>query len=77
MTALDELTRTILLSRDYVSGDLTDEEICLNLQSVRVLCVCDLRSRLSSLIYRDPAMKASVPPATVQGNSLQSSVACT
>ena len=44
MTALDELTRTILLSRDYVSGDLTDEEICLNLQSVRVLCVSDLRN---------------------------------
>lgn len=41
MTALDGLTRTILLSRDYVSDHLTDEEICLNLQSVRVLCVSD------------------------------------
>lgn len=44
MTALDGLTRTILLSRDYVSDHLTDEEICLNLQSVRVLCVSDLRN---------------------------------
>jgi hypothetical protein len=44
MTALDGLTRTILLSRDYVSDHLTDEEIYLNLQCVRVLCVSDLRN---------------------------------
>lgn len=44
MTALDGLTRTILLSRDYVSDHLTDDEICLNLQSVRVLCVSDLQN---------------------------------
>lgn len=44
MTALDGLTRTISLSRDYVSDHLTDDEICQNLQSLRVLCVSDLQN---------------------------------
>jgi hypothetical protein len=44
MTALDGLTRTILLCRDYVSTQLKEEDICQTLQSVRVLCVSDLRN---------------------------------
>lgn len=44
MTALEELTRTILLCRDYVADDLSDEQICRRFQSVKVLCVSDLRN---------------------------------
>ncbi len=44
MTALEELTRTILLCRDYVADDLSDEHICSGFQSVKVLCVSDLRN---------------------------------
>src|SRR6266849_1937866 len=44
MTALEELNRTILLCRDYVVDDLCDEQICRRFQSVKVLCVSDLRN---------------------------------
>jgi hypothetical protein len=44
MTALDGLTRTVLLCRDYVSDVLTDDELCQHLQSVRILCVSDLEN---------------------------------
>jgi hypothetical protein len=44
MTVLEYLTRTILLCRDYVPGSFSDEEICHCLQSVRILCVSDLRN---------------------------------
>jgi hypothetical protein len=44
MTALDGLTRSVLLCRDYVSDLLTDEELCQHLQSVRILCVSDLEN---------------------------------
>lgn len=42
MTAVEDLSRTILLCRDYVANTLGDEEICRDLQSVRVLCLSDL-----------------------------------
>src|SRR5713101_6620444 len=44
MTAAEQLSRTILLCRDYVEDGLSDEEICDCLQSVRVLCVSDMRN---------------------------------
>lgn len=44
MTAIDELNRTILLCRDYVSDELSDAEICEQLQSLRVLCISDQRN---------------------------------
>ncbi len=44
MTALEELNRTVLLCRDYVVDRLSDEEICECFQSLRVLCVSDLRN---------------------------------
>jgi hypothetical protein len=44
MSALGELARTVLLCRDYVSDKLTDEDICQQLQAVRVLCVSDLQN---------------------------------
>ena len=44
MSAIEELNRSILLCRDYVSDGLSDEEICRCLQSVRVLCVSDKHS---------------------------------
>jgi hypothetical protein len=44
MTAIEELNRSILLCRDYVSDRLSDEQICRCLQSVRVLCVSDENS---------------------------------
>lgn len=44
MKAYEALNRTILLCRDYVSPDLTDEEISHCFQSLRVLCVSDLRN---------------------------------
>lgn len=43
----EQLSRTILLCRDYVVEDLADEEICDAFQSVRVLCCSDL-ANLSS-----------------------------
>jgi len=47
MSALEQLDRTILLCRDHTAEELTNEEICLGLQSARVLCVSDI-SNLSS-----------------------------
>src|SRR5712692_2637868 len=44
MSALEELNRTILLCRDYLAEELTDEEICRAFQSLQVLCVSDLRN---------------------------------
>jgi hypothetical protein len=44
MTAVEQLSRTILLCRDYVEDGLSDEEICDCLQSLRVLCVSDMRN---------------------------------
>jgi hypothetical protein len=44
MTAVEQLSRTILLCRDYVEDRLSNEEICGCLQSVRVLCVSDIRN---------------------------------
>src|SRR5713226_2155379 len=44
MRALQELDRTILLCRDHVVNELSDEEICQGFQSLRVLCVSDVRN---------------------------------
>jgi hypothetical protein len=44
MTAVEQLSRTILLCRDYVEDGLSNEEIRDCLQSVRVLCVSDMRN---------------------------------
>jgi hypothetical protein len=44
MSALEELSRTILLCRDYVHDAVSDEEICGCLQARHVLCVSDLRN---------------------------------
>jgi len=44
MTALAELDRMILLSRDHIAPTLSDEEICQQFQSFKVLCVSDLHS---------------------------------
>lgn len=41
MSATEQLNRTILLCRDYVSDVVSDDCICQGLQSVRVLCVAD------------------------------------
>jgi hypothetical protein len=41
MSAIEQLDRTILLCRDYVSEELSDASIGQGLQSVRVLCVAD------------------------------------
>ena len=41
MSALEQLNRTILLCRDYVSDEVSDASICESLQSVHVLCVAD------------------------------------
>src|SRR5581483_6222430 len=47
MNAVECLSRTILLCRDYVPPSVSDEEILQHLQSVRILCVSDL-TNLSS-----------------------------
>jgi hypothetical protein len=44
MTLLDQLTRTILLCRDYLRDGVSDAEICRVFQGCRVLCVSDLRN---------------------------------
>jgi hypothetical protein len=44
MTLLNQLTRTILLCRDYVADGVSDEEICQAFRTCRVLCVSDLRN---------------------------------
>ena len=44
MTALAELDRMILLSRDHIAPTLSHEEICQQFQSFKVLCVSDLHS---------------------------------
>src|SRR5438132_877267 len=44
MRALEQLDRTMLLCRDHVVTGLSDEEICQPFQSLRVLCVSDLRN---------------------------------
>src|SRR5712692_6732592 len=44
MSALEELSRTILLCRDYVLDAMSDLEICRCLQAGQVLCVSDLRN---------------------------------
>lgn len=44
MNTLEQLDRTILLCRDHVLDVLTNEEICSNFLSLRVLCVSDLRN---------------------------------
>jgi hypothetical protein len=44
MNALEQLDRTILLCRDHVLDELSNEEICSNFLSFRVLCVSDLRN---------------------------------
>jgi hypothetical protein len=41
MSAIEQLNRTILLCRDYVSDVVSDDCICQGFQSVRVLCVAD------------------------------------
>jgi hypothetical protein len=41
MSAIEQLNRTILLCRDYVSDKVSDASICQSLQSVHVLCVAD------------------------------------
>jgi len=41
MSEIQQLNRTILLCRDYVSAVVSDDCICQSLQSVRVLCVAD------------------------------------
>jgi hypothetical protein len=41
MSALEQLSRTILLCRDYVIDELCDNEILRGFQSVRALCVSD------------------------------------
>ena len=41
MSAIEQLNRTILLCRDYVSEMVSDGSICQGLQSVRVLCIAD------------------------------------
>jgi hypothetical protein len=41
MSAIEQLNRTILLCRDYVSDIVPDEAICQSLQSLRVLCIAD------------------------------------
>jgi hypothetical protein len=41
MSAIEQLDRTILLCRDYVSDQVSDGSICQSLQSVHVLCVAD------------------------------------
>lgn len=41
MSAIEQLNRTILLCRDYVSEELSDASIWHYFQSVRVLCVAD------------------------------------
>jgi ThiF family len=44
MSTLEQLHRTILLCRDYVTDDLSDNEICRRFQSLHVLCVADARN---------------------------------
>lgn len=44
MSAVEQLNRTILLCRDYVSEELSDVSICQGFQSTRVLCVADARN---------------------------------
>lgn len=44
MSGFQELGRTVLLCRDFVSDAVSDEDICRSLQSVRVLCVSDARN---------------------------------
>src|ERR1700676_2815407 len=44
MRAVEELNRTVLLCRDHVVNDLSDEDICQGFQSLRVLCVSDRRN---------------------------------
>jgi hypothetical protein len=41
MSAIEQLNRTILLCRDYVSDKLYDGSIYQSFQSVRVLCIAD------------------------------------
>ena len=73
MTLLDQLTRTILLCRDYLVDGVSDDEICQAFQTCRVLCVSDLRNlsshsgqtalvTLISLLSRMGAQVASVFP---------------
>ena len=47
MSAIEQLNRTLLVCRDYVSDELSDASICRRLQSVSVLCVADV-ANLSS-----------------------------
>lgn len=44
MSALQYLSRTVLLCRDYVHDCLSDEEISHRFQSMQVLCVSDLHN---------------------------------
>ncbi len=44
MSALEGLSRTVLLCRDYVLDAVSDEEICQCLQAPHVLCVSDVRN---------------------------------
>lgn len=44
MKGSEELARTVLLCRDYVADDVTDDEICERLQSRRILCISDIRN---------------------------------
>jgi hypothetical protein len=41
MNELEALNRTILLCRDYVADELSDQQIAFAFQSLRVLCVAD------------------------------------
>ena len=42
MNASQQLSRMVLLCRDYVPDFFTDETVCRSFQSVRVLCCSDL-----------------------------------
>lgn len=44
MIASEALSRTVLLCRDYVIDELSDEDICRAFNSMHVLCVADLRN---------------------------------
>jgi len=47
MSIADQLNRSILLCRDHVAANLTDQEICHRFQSTRVLLVSNVENLLS------------------------------
>jgi len=44
MSAIEELDRTVLLCRDYVTETATGEQIVFGLRSTRILCISDIRN---------------------------------